>query len=91
MTMGKRVRLRNETIWPKKPHRSSNAILKQIFQLLPRSLDEQIELSRVSGVGHSTVRNWLKGTRNPTYNTLEALVNALGYELTMVQKACNDD
>ena len=89
--MEKRARLRNETIWPKKPHRSSNAMLKQIFQLLPRSLDEQIELSRVSGVGHSTVRNWLKGTRNPTYNTLEALVNALGYDLTIIHKADNND
>ena len=68
-----------------------NHVLRRVQTLLPVDLDDQIQLARISGVGHSTVRNWLKGTRNPTFGTLEALVNALGYDLAMVPKGSNND
>lgn len=51
------------------------------------NIDEwsQEDLAKKAGVSSSAMRKWRKGERNPRISELEAVVNAMGYRLKIVE------
>lgn len=45
------------------------------------------QLAERSGVSYNTIRNWLYGDKAPTLCNLEKVLDALDYELVVVEKA----
>lgn len=43
-------------------------------------------LADMSGVANQTLQSWFGGTRGPTIANLRAVINALGYEITIRRK-----
>jgi DNA-binding phage protein len=41
------------------------------------------DLAYESGIARETIRRWLNGTNDPGVSKLEAVLNCLGYELTI--------
>ena len=45
------------------------------------------QVSRISGVSHTTLHNWFDGgTRRPQYATIMAVTRSLGYEQNFIKK-----
>lgn len=51
------------------------------------NLDEwsQEDLAIKAGVSSNTIRKWRRGERNPRISELEAVINAMGYRLKIVE------
>lgn len=67
---------------------SAHPIIKWLFAEIHRQQCEMKELSKRSGVGINTMKMW-KHTSVPTLDSLEAVCNVLGFEVTVKKR--NDE
>jgi ribosome-binding protein aMBF1 (putative translation factor) len=74
---------------PKKAPSDGRAISWVVRWIWTRiNLDEwsQEDLAKKAGVSSSAMRKWRSGDRSPKLSEIEAVVNALGYELKIVER-----
>jgi hypothetical protein len=64
--------------------------VRQLFELILREETNLFAISKKSGVDYTSLRGWgLEGVQ-PTIGNLEAVLNTLGYRLTIVPMEEND-
>lgn len=65
-------------------------VIKTFSKLFWKSGLTTRQLAERSGVSYNTIRNWLYGDIEPTMCNLERVLDALNYELVVVEKAGED-
>ena len=66
--------------------RNTNPLIVRLVELINESGTDSHELCRRAGLGTGTIHAWRNQT-NPNISNLEAVLNALGYELTIQRRA----
>lgn len=66
-----------------------NPLVKFVFHEALRRRVSVMEIGRVSGVSDTTIRKWLK-ENSPRLTSIEAIGNALGYDLRWVKREASE-
>lgn len=74
-------------IVPPVENRAVHPFIRFIFRKINEDLWNQEDLAKKSGVSSSAMRKWRNGARNPRIGELEAVINALGYNLVIKEGA----
>ena len=61
--------------------RAVHPFIRFIWRKMNEELWSQEDLAKRAGVTSSAMRKWRRGERNPRISELEAVINALGYNL----------
>jgi transcriptional regulator with XRE-family HTH domain len=61
-------------------------LVRWVWSQMNRQRASQEDIAKRSGVASSTMRKWRVGVRSPRVMELEAVINALGYKLTVKEK-----
>lgn len=64
-------------------------LVRWIWAQMNKQRASQEDIAKRSGVSSSAMRKWRAGVRSPRIMEIEAVVNSLGYQLTVRKK--NDD
>ena len=70
-------------IVPPVENRAVHPLIRWIWRKMNEDLWDQETLEKRSGVSASCMRKWRRGERNPRIQELEAVINALGYDLVV--------
>ena len=66
------------------PSPSVHPIIKWIWCEIVRQDVSLMSVAKRAGFNSKTLRNWWSGKRSPALSDVEAVVNALGYDLTLI-------
>ena len=68
-------------------------VSEKMAEILIRTRCPMAQIAQKSGVSETSLRNWAKGTINPSLDMAEWVLNALGYrlEVVKVEKECATD
>jgi transcriptional regulator with XRE-family HTH domain len=61
-------------------------LVRWMWKQMNKQLASQEDVAKRSGVSSSAMRKWRVGVRSPRIMELEAVINALGYKLTVKEK-----
>jgi transcriptional regulator with XRE-family HTH domain len=61
-------------------------LVRWMWKQMNKQLASQEDVAKRSGVSSSAMRKWRVGVRSPRVMELEAVINALGYKLTVKEK-----
>ena len=68
-------------------NRMTNTELSRILRRLISEKNMSFnEVARIAGTSHATVLSWMNGKHSPRVETAGIILNALGYELKVVEK-----
>jgi len=72
----------------KEPRREATVhpLVRWVWRQMNKQHASQEDVAKRSGVTSSTMRKWRVGVRSPRVIELEAVINALGYKLTVKEK-----
>lgn len=87
--MTTRRRYMRSKIPPKKSPvdgRAIHWIIRWVWKQMNQDEWSQEDLAARAGVASTTMRRWRRGDRSPRFSELEAVVNALGFEIKLKQK-----
>jgi ribosome-binding protein aMBF1 (putative translation factor) len=73
-------------IVPPVEDRGVHPIIRFIWRKMNEDMWSQEDLATRSGVSSSAMRKWRRGERNPRISELEAVINAMGYDLVIREK-----
>ncbi len=66
--------------------RAVHPFIRFIWRKMNEELWSQEDLAKRAGVTSSAMRKWRRGERNPRISELQAVINALGYDLVIREK-----
>lgn len=74
----------------KLPTRPVHPTVQWVWEEINNRALSQHDVAAQAGVSSSAMRRWRAGEREPSYQGLEAVVNALGYELVLRKRERKD-
>lgn len=59
------------------------SVLDEVLEVIRLSGKSVNQMSKESGVSRSTICDWFRGDTSPTLQNAEAVLNAIGYTITL--------
>ena len=67
-------------------NKAVHPFIRFIWRKMNEELWSQEDLAKRAGVTSSAMRKWRRGERNPRISELQAVINAMGYDLVIREK-----